>query len=333
MGDEIAIKGNFCEVAPEWKEKLLRSMEWIQRWYAGRMDYRSAEGLGIVSRADVYRAKDRLQKAWICANKGGAACIREALLRGELSLRASEEELAAYGLSPDGQVVDEAAFNKMFVLGEHVMGRCYPIFNAAVVFINTELFHQKQAEGLPMFVQDTLIHELTHGLERSFDERYAGRLVKEEDPYLDSGAEVYARLNEVRAHFQLDPSQAVTLETIQEMRRRTQLEKSAFKAKLAEVDRDKSAQRGALDPALFDRLPKVLVVDKVLSRYSDEELLMLLNETAMTNDPGELDREHAMALGQDAATQPDKGLGLVASREAHLSMADRPIRNGASRSC
>lgn len=179
-----------------------------------------------------------------------------------------QQTLAAFSLSPEGKIVDEALFDKEFTLTDNIMGRYYPMFNAPVVIINTELFHQRQAEGLPVFVGDTLIHELTHGLERTVDERIAGEMVKQVDSYLDSGVEIYARLNEVRAHYNIYPTRMVTLEDITNMRQTAKEEKEAYMKALSELDTDRKYQKGSLDTTLFKELPKILVVDKVLSHAS-----------------------------------------------------------------
>ncbi len=327
------IKGNFCEVAPEWAGDLHRSMEWLSHWYSQRTNYKLGEGLGIVGKVDVYNVKAKLSKTWVCANKGGAACIRQALQQGELSTLASEEELADYGLSPDGQVVDESQFNKLFVLSDEVAGRFIPIFDVPVVIINTDLIHQKQAEGLPIYAGDTLIHELTHGLERTADERIAEKMINQKDAYLDAGDEVYARLNEVRAHYQLDPTKAVTLDDIQSMRQRMQVEKQAFLNKRSELDRDKAHMKGALVPELFNALPKILVVDKVLSRYSDEELLKLFNETAMLPTRDMLDEEHALALDQEPERGLDRQMQLEATQREGMTQGLRATQNVSPRRC
>ena len=229
MGNgDNSIKGNILEVVPEWADDVRRSMDWIDQWYAKRKNYKQEEGLGLVSRADMYNVKSKLAHAWVCANQGGAECIKQALERGDLSLWAPEVILADYGLTPDGQVFDDTLFHKKFVLQDLTAGRFYPIFNVPVVMINTDLIHQKQAEGIPVYIEDTLIHELTHGLERFVDERTIDKIIDQVDYYLDSGTEVYARLNVVRAHFQLDPTKAVTLNDVKAMRQQLEEQRKAY---------------------------------------------------------------------------------------------------------
>lgn len=212
-------------------------------------------------------------------------------------------------------------------------GRFIPIFDVSVVIINTDLIHLKQAEGLPIYAGDTLIHELTHGLERTADERIAEKMINQKDAYLDAGDEVYARLNEVRAHYQLDPTKAVTLDDIQSMRQRMQVEKQAFLNKRSELDRDKAHMKGALVPELFNALPKILVVDKVLSRYSDEELLKLFNETAMLPTRDMLDEEHALALDQEPERGLDRQMQLEATQREGMTQGLRATQNVSPRRC
>lgn len=334
MGEvDKSIKGNFCEVAPEWVGEVHRSMDWINQWYAQRMNYQHEEGLGLVGRADMYNIKSKLAKTWVCANQGGADCIKQALQRGELSLWASEDVLAKYGLTPDGQVFDDVLFNERFVLQDLTAGRSYPIFDVPVVMINTDLIHQEQAEGLPVYVGDTLIHELTHGLERSVDERMINQFIDPVDSYLDSGTEVYARLNVVRAHFQLDPTKVITLDAIKAMRQQMEEQRKAFLDKRGELDPEKSFKEGKLDASVFNRLPKVLVVEKILSRYSDEELLMLFNETALHRNPEELDREHALALDQNAEKRLDMKGGLGITQKEYLAQENKHMQSGSIRRC
>ena len=322
------IRGNFCEVEPEWKEKVHRSIAWVRDWYTERAKYKQKEGFSLVGKADILRVNLRMAKTWVCANQGGAECIKEALRQGELSVMASNDKLAACGLSPKGKIVDEALFDKVFTLGDDTMGSYYPIFNAPVVIINTRLFHQRQAEGYPVFVEDTLIHELTHGLERTVDERTAGAMVNQVDSYLDSGAEIYARLNEVRAHYRIDPTKMVTLDDITKMRQTAKEQIEAYNKALSELDKDKTHEKGSLDSTLFKELPKIIVIDKVLSRYSDDELIILFNETSMIRKPDDLNREHALAMDQDAGKRPDKRLGFGSSVKESLSRENQLSRTG-----
>ena len=334
MGNgDNSIKGNILEVAPEWADDVRRSMDWIDQWYAKRKNYKQEEGLGLVSLADMYNVKSKLAHAWVCANQGGAECIKQALQRGDLSLWAPEVILADYGLTPDGQVFDDTLFHKKFVLQDLTAGRFFPIFNVPVVMINTDLIHQKQAEGIPVYIEDTLIHELTHGLERFVDERAIDKIIDQVDYYLNSGTEVYARLNVVRAHFQLDPTKAVTLNDVKAMRQQLEEQRKAYLDKRVELDPKKSFKEGKLDAAVFDRLPKILVVEKILSRYSDDELLMLFNETAMRRELDDLDQEHALALNHNADKSRDIKGGLGVSRKDNLSQVNRPVHSGTTRHC
>lgn len=332
MGNgDNSIKGNILEVVPEWADEVRCSMDWIRQWYTGRMNYRLDGGLGLVERDDVYVTNYKISQTWVCANQGGADCIKKALQLGELSLWASDDALASYGLSKDGHVVNEALFNDRFTLKDGTFGCYYRLFDAPVVIINTELIRQGQAEGLPFYLQDTLIHELTHGLERTEDEKVAGALVRMEDSYLDTGAEVYARLNEIRAYLKLDPAKAVTLDEIARMRQFVSMKRQSYQLKLLELDKDKSYKQGKLDPSIFNKLPQFPLIDRMLSRYTDEELMMLFNETAMRRDLDDLDQEHTLALDQNAEKCLDTKLGLNIARKESIAQINRPIQNGSIR--
>ena len=325
------IKGNFCEVAPEWAADVRWSMDWLRIWYAQRMHYRQHEGIGLVNLSDVYVISSKLERTWVCANQGGAACIQQALQRGELSVLADDESLAAHGLSPDGRVVDEALFNESFTLDDDISGCYYALFDAPVVLINTEALKHNQAEGLPLYVKDTLIHELTHGLELGRDEQVAAHIVKQEDEYLDAGEEVYARLNQVRAHFELKPFEQVSLEDIKSMRESVQKQKWEYMTKLSELDKDRSYKRGELDPEIFKALPKIMIFDRVLSRYSDEQLQRLFNETARVPEREGLDEEHALALDREPAKGNDAQLGLGFAPRVVLDQGLGAARGGSVR--
>ena len=144
---------------------------------------------------------------------------------------------------------------------------------------------------------------------------------------------MYARLNVVRAHFQLDPTKAVTLNDVKAMRQQLEEQRKAYLDKRVELDPKKSFKEGKLDAAVFDRLPKILVVEKILSRYSDDELLMLFNETAMRRELDDLDQEHTLALNHNADKSRDIKSGLGVSRKDNLSQVNRPVHSGTTLRC
>lgn len=310
---ESTIRGNLLLVAPEWQEQVQQSMNWIRQWYAGRIDYDYDPLIEASSfdQQDYQNVKQRLDHVWLCAEPGGMAYLEKAMQEGRIKLEAPASVLAHYGLRSDGTVVDRERFEGAFRLGENCAGVSFPIFQDPVVLLNASQIKMDQQRGMPLFVENILIHELTHSLSLTHAEKMAGLGSASMDDYWDSGEEVYARLNEFRSHFGLDPAKQLTVEEVAQLRRQHMGEMGRFLEQRKALDPTGRFAKGELQPQVHDRLPRVLSAGDLFAHYTDAELVRLLNAVAFRRPLDDLDREHTTEalLSQDRlALKADRSL-------------------------
>lgn len=292
---EPTIQGNLLDVAPEWTSQVQQSMNWIRQWYAGRVDhdYDPLIEASSFDWKDYQAAMQKLDHVWLCAEPGGIAFLEKAMQEGRLRLEAPVSVLEDYGLRSDGTVIDRDRFEAAFALDERTGGVTIPIFQDPVIILHVDQIKQDQQHGMPVYVEDLLVHELTHGLCLHHAEMMAGLGSANQDAYWDSGVEVYARLNELRAHFGLDPTKQITADDVARLRRQYKGEMADFLQHRSELDPSGSYARGGMELKLHDQLPRVFSASDLFNQYTDQELVRLLNSVTQRRPLDDLDREHS----------------------------------------
>lgn len=306
------LTGEGVELSDEQKEKVTEGVDWLKSWVAGR--YENGHFIDRIDndRSDAEQEKDRdtgilkyqetmkkLDDVNVCVCKDEKAVedyIKKGIREGTLHL--------ADGLDAYGGDADRAAEEYKLQTncnGEFLGVRCAELAEP-IVFVTEKTVNQGMTASV-------VAHETTHLIELKDSEIKASPEMFTEGPglyyetaagdvwmnseitadeYWDSGMEIYARLMQMRKEEGITPDEVVTPEKVAKLREKNQKATEAYKKKLG-LDPKKAYSLEELKEA--EKLhPEVksssLGIDyNMFSRYTDEQISFLLNETAAIGKP------------------------------------------------
>jgi len=301
------LTGEGVELSEEQKGKVTEGVDWLKSWVSKRyenghfIDRIDSDRSDAEVEADEATGKlkyqetmQKLDEVNVCVCKDEAAVfdyIKKGIREGTLHLTS--------GLEPYGGDANRAAeeYKAETNCGDEFLGvRCFDLVEP-IVFVTEEAVER----GLTASV---VAHETTHLIELKDSEVKAdpGKFEEgsgfyfetsggdyllnenmEADEYWDSGMEIYARLMQMRKDMKIDPDKAYTVEDVAKLREKSEKDVADYKAKLG-LDPEKKYTGKEIQAAQkahpeAGELPES-VVYKIFSRYTDEQISFLLNETA-----------------------------------------------------
>lgn len=222
---------------------------------------------------------DKLDKVTIRISNNHHQQLMEELRAGTLHL--TEEAIETYGKGDPKKAIENfEEFHLESLSGKNVAGQWVEDIAEPTVFINLNLCKDVE-HGLSSIIT----HEATHllGIDKSElistaniigdnegllfengDTAYIKENISKDD-YWDSSEEIYARIMQMRSDLGLEPTKIYTPEDVAKIR------EQALKAQ------EKYEQDLKTDP---NTLRPREIPTKIISRYTDEQISFLLNETA-----------------------------------------------------
>lgn len=325
MTDNVKIYADeSIEVTPEMRSLIEKGLSSLKEWLEQRQKNGFFDG-----DAEAYeQTMQRAENAAVYFIGAGGKSVLEAIERGELHI--VERKLKRFGKEKCLEDI-EKMLTSPNAQGQVIRG----YIEEPAIIINLKNYNRDKD-----FTLDSLVlHEGTHALNHYNSETIARQAVnfkvndgvKYDMMYYDSGEEVYARLMQMRYHLKLDPSKQFSVEDI------TKLRQECLKVKDAKVDvaRDfraleqgksysleemkaiikKSREQHAEEDA--NRLMNWFNYKAIFERYSDEQIMNLLNETAAVS-PSHINEADRKMLRADMqrdfalADAKDRVSGLVA---------------------
>lgn len=290
-------------------------VDWLKNWLTERhqdgkfvdrvsSDYSDADVQRDAATGDVKynECMEALENPTICVvkvedGKTPAECTAEFVKKQVLAgnLQFTDEYLAQYGGNLQ-EAVD--AFTASANSGDSFLGLHQSEIKGNVVFITDEVLLKD--------TRSVVTHECAHMLkledseiaadpDKAIDGKSLGwenekgeYLFKDiaVDDYQDSGMEIYARTMQFRQMFGLDPIKIYTAEDIAEIRQKHEAGLAEYKIKLG-LDPTQTYSGKELQDAekAHPEVTETPLYDKwyVLSRYTDEQIALVLNTTSQVN--------------------------------------------------
>ncbi|MCM1324058.1 MAG: hypothetical protein NC218_07845 [Acetobacter sp.] len=308
------LTGEGVELSEEQRGKVTEGVDWLKSWLTNRYENghfidridsdRSDAELEVDSAAGALKYKETmatLDEVSVCVCKDEQAVedyIKKGIREGKLHL--------VNGLDEYGGDANRAAeeYKLEVNTGGGFMGvRCYSLVEP-IVFVTEKAVDQG-------FTASVTAHETTHLIELKdseakaapgvftegpglFYETASGAVLMnpdmEADTYWDSGLEIYARLMQMRKDLGLKPDEVYTPEDVAKLREDCAKRTADYKLKLGlDVDKLYSGEEIQAAQKLHPEAgEKPTEIDyNMFSRYTDEQISFLLNETADIGKPRE----------------------------------------------
>ena len=274
----IEFVGSAESLPDNQKEAILRGIDWLQNWYDQRAKMKRQDGTPLLS-ADAYTTiKERLSSLKVyCGDMPLVEAIGD-VYQGRLTL--SPEII-------DSMQTDSFSLLEALETDKNVMG-LFIDAEEPTILLNPDniVVHNSMSGGADRSIQpsdlvSTTIHESSHAAlfeDPSYQQNILDGVKFDRldvvDGYWDRPDEIYARLNELRYRFHVDPTHVFTLDEVKDMRRQVlrnvqDYEESVERKEAQDTNRSLIApeSRKPFDHNIFER-------------YTSQEILFLLNNTA-----------------------------------------------------
>lgn len=255
-----------------------KAIAWMSAWYEARSALKTPAGQPYLTEAEHRLIQDRLRQTRVIFSTEPFVDLYREVLAGNLHLRTP--------LRPD-YVLDNREVKRLRRASRDLLGFYSPLLREPNVFINPkELLHanlhweENRGETLYGSMGKAMVHELTHALTAGMRQDLVARqalsaLTRQwDDGSYDRPNEIYARIMELRYSAGADPGHLFTLKEVRALRARAEQDAKAFKQEVKGLGRSRVKT--------LRELPfKGRILDHHLFiRYSDEEILKLLNDLA-----------------------------------------------------
>lgn len=269
---------------------IQRALDWVRSWYEGRYKRKDANGKPYLSGTEYALIQNRLDNLKVIISKYPLLTLYQDVLDSKLHFHKS--------LPADYELTEKEA-NALKELSKGMIGMYSPLLREPAVFLNPEELldsnlHWVKNEGNTIHgsLAKAAVHEITHAATTGFtrQEDAVKHSIKspsfqQSNEYYDLPVEVYARIAELRYNLNADPSHVFTIEEIRQFRNKAEKDHKQYTKDIKSVGKKKiqTLEQLPLDGKLLDH--------QLFSRYSDEEIMHLLNDTAC-RELQDLDREH-----------------------------------------
>ncbi len=275
---------------------IAEGAEWVKNWYQQRNE--SGHFTELSEHPEFEEVMSRAENVQVIVADDMYTALEQALERGDLHFKdeilllCGGKEMALEAFKKANQKKRENAADGDMVIGGISVSR---YIDEPVI-----VFNQAVLPGLsPEEIESLVVHEMTHVVEAKTSEMMSqaihGDYGNLYDEYADNPKEMYARLMQLRHHFNLAPDHECTEEDVARMREECAKRREEF-AKKNEQD---AAVPEYVDFMMFDR-------------YSDTEILLLLNYTSENIMPGQ---EHIVDDRALLADNMRRDFALVGAKE------------------
>lgn len=275
---------------------ILKAIDWVQQWYTERSKLLRLDGFPYLTENEAQLIQNRFSELKVILSEHPYLELYQEVLAGRLHLRTSLPE--SYQLTP-------AEVKKLKQASKSMVGFYSPSLKEPNVFLNpTELldanlhWEKSQSGTVNGSLSKAAVHEITHAVtagmrnELVVEGSLSQLTVCTRDDYWDHPSEIYARIAELRYNLNVEPGHVFTEQEVRKIRARCEQDLKQYKQEVKEIGKKqiKSLNQLPLDGKLIDH--------QLFIRYSDNEIMHLLNDTAL-RDSRELDREHQSGINID----------------------------------
>lgn len=318
-------------VSPVVRSEVYGGLFSLREW----LEDRKKSGQIIDNGQDYAQAIQNIDGIQVFVTEKGTSRYVEALEKGELHFR--DSIVRTYGSKENALKALKAAMAARGESDGNIGFNARAVVKEPTVFINIANYKKNKGHIELRPLSSLVLHEAAHAADLRFSENMVSAIGNKEvnsgveyDAYKDSGMEIYARLMQMRKDLALDADKVFTLEDVAAMRRKCMEKRAAYKKQQQEKDNaakvlpsgddalpgeapvlsekaavlsEKTAvlseqmKPGQDIGEIYDGLAPQDIDTMIFERYSDEQIMHLLNDVSDLGKPG---NEAAKGMSRDA---------------------------------
>lgn len=259
-----------------------KGIDWLQNWYATRKDMKSPDGRPFLTDAEYRNIEHTLKNLKVTLTNDIKTNLRKQIQNGIIKFKSSKAKYKA--IMAADQVDRSVGLSVLSSTEPHVF------INPKELLYSNLHWEESKMGTISGPLSKAVIHEATHAAtysrrHESVVDQIANADKRNKDPYFDMPSEIYACLNELRYAMGKEPTHIFTLEEVKEFRAKLEHNLEDYRKEVTSVGRKnfKNEQQLPLQDKAFDH--------HIFSRYTDEQILHLLNDVVINERP-DLDEEH-----------------------------------------
>lgn len=297
-------------VSPIVRSEVYDGLFSLREW----LEDRKKSGKIIDNGQDYAQAIQNIDGIQVFVTEKGTSRYVEALEKGELHFR--DSIIRTYGSKENALKALKAAMAARGESDGNIGFNARAVVKEPTVFINIANYKKNKGHLELRPLSSLVLHEAAHAADLRFSENMVSVIGNKEvnpgveyDAYKDSGMEIYARLMQMRKDLALDADKVFTLEDVAAMRRKCMEKRAAYEKRQKEKDNAAtvlSEEAGAMPEQMksrqdigeiYDGLAPQDIDTMIFERYSDEQIMHLLNDVSDLDKPG---NEAVKGMSRDA---------------------------------
>lgn len=318
-------------VSPIVRSEVYNGLFSLREW----LEDRKKSGKIIDNGQDYAQAIQNIDGIQVFVTEKGTSRYVEALEKGELHFR--DSIIRTYGSKENALKALKAALAARGESDGNIGFNARAVVKEPTVFINIANYKKNKGHIELRPLSSLVLHEAAHAADLRFSENMVSVIGNKEvnpgveyDAYKDSGMEIYARLMQMRKDLALDADKVFTLEDVAAMRRKCMEKRAAYEKRQKEKDNAAtvlsekaealpeeadalpggaavlSEEAGAMPEQMklrqdigkiYDGLAPQDIDTMIFERYSDEQIMHLLNDVSDLDKPG---NEAVKGMSRDA---------------------------------
>lgn len=318
-------------VSPVVRSEVYGGLFSLREW----LEDRKKSGKIIDNGQDYARAIQNIDGIQVFVTEKGTSRYVEALEKGELHFR--DSIIRTYGSKENALKALKAAMAARGESDGNIGFNARAVVKEPTVFINIANYKKNKGHIELRPLPSLVLHEAAHAADLRFSENMVSVIGNKEvnsgveyDAYKDSGMEIYARLMQMRKDLALDADKVFTLEDVAAMRRKCMEKRAAYKKQQQEKDNAAKVLPSGADALpggatvlpgeaavlsgeaavlseqmkpgqdigeIYDGLAPQDIDTMIFERYSDEQIMHLLNDVSDLGKPG---NEAVKGMSRDA---------------------------------
>lgn len=318
-------------VSPVVRSEVYGGLFSLREW----LEDRKKSGKIIDNGRDYAQAIQNIDGIQVFVTEKGTSRYVEALEKGELHFR--DSIIRTYGSKENALKALQAAMAARGESDGNIGFNARAVVKEPTVFINIANYKKNKGHIELRPLSSLVLHEAAHAADLRFGENMVSVIGNKEvnsgveyDAYKDSGMEIYARLMQMRKDLALDADKVFTLEDVAAMRRKCMEKRAAYKKQQQEKDNAAKVLSSGADalpggatvlpgeaavlsgeaPVLSEQMKLRQDIGEIygglapqdidtmiFERYSDEQIMHLLNDVSDLGKPG---NEAVKGMSRDA---------------------------------
>ena len=297
---EIITNASNSSFTPEDKQTILEATQWLKDWLQKRGEQKDIEGHYFMPLNELRKVNEQFAKLRIYDGRTAGQDMERDIQAGTIRMKnplnkqqgANPEELTRQpGFGEYMQRKFNTEHNPMKA-GQTLTHSVDP-----VMVLHPDNILETRGQGYTESLGSATVHEMTHGMNLRHEEyvmRQMLEVMQGPESTVYTPRELYARLNQLRYNFELDPTRVYTMEDVAKMRQEMERNLEDYSAKFLDAVDKNGGQ--PLYPEQLPEMPRKMDAG-LFEVFSDFQISCFLNAVTEKIDQGrdldQMDRDRS----------------------------------------